>query len=225
MPSDKQLLEGFSAEAAASRAVDVVERRDVVSSGARREPPAALANRDGQLEVPPRLLTPDEVRDFAFYGCVLLEDAFAPAEVAQLARWADEVAALPQEDAAAEATFSFERDPEAMRRRLREAEAADATPAPTSALAADADAAPAPPSACPVPLRLCRVESFISQHAGLRTLAEQRLAPLAAQLLGEPRAFLFKEKLNIQHASGGGGYAPHFDGPSTRRQSRTAACT
>jgi len=131
----------------------------------------------------PRLaLTPDEVRDFAFYGCVLVEDFLDAGDLAALRRHADEVAALAP--GAGPATHHFER------------------------AGAGAGAGAGPGAA-----RLCRVESFAPQHAALAALAREALAPLAAQLLGE-RALLFKEKLNIKAARGGGGYAPHFDGPS-----------
>jgi hypothetical protein len=59
---------------------------------------------------------------------------------------------------------------------------------------------------------LCRVENYTPFHGGLSDLAHERLAPLCAQLLGQP-AVLFKEKLNIKPAMGKG-YAAHYDGPS-----------
>jgi ectoine hydroxylase-related dioxygenase (phytanoyl-CoA dioxygenase family) len=59
---------------------------------------------------------------------------------------------------------------------------------------------------------LCRVENFTPFHGGLDALARERLAPVCAQVLGQPVA-LFKEKLNIKPA-GGKGYAAHYDGPS-----------
>jgi ectoine hydroxylase-related dioxygenase (phytanoyl-CoA dioxygenase family) len=59
---------------------------------------------------------------------------------------------------------------------------------------------------------LCRVENYVPFHPGYRRLAEEVLAPLAAQLLGEA-AVLYKEKINLK-MPGGRGYAPHYDGPS-----------
>jgi hypothetical protein len=63
------------------------------------------------------------------------------------------------------------------------------------------------------PPALCRVENYTPFHGGLADLAHERLAPLCAQLLGEPSAALFKEKLNIKPPLGKG-YAAHYDGPS-----------
>jgi len=125
------------------------------------------------LAAPPRALTPDEEREFAFFGCVLLEDVISPAERAPLSAMADEVFAMRGDDV----SLAFERGE---------------------------GGAP----------RLCRVEGFVPRHAGFAELAAERLAPLAARLLGAREAFLFKEKLNIKRARGGGGYAAHFDGPS-----------
>jgi ectoine hydroxylase-related dioxygenase (phytanoyl-CoA dioxygenase family) len=133
--------------------------------------------------MPRAALTPSEIRDFAFYGCVLVEDFLDADELAALRRHADEVLALPP--GAGPATHHYER----------------------CGSGADGGGGGAESR------RLCRVESFAPQHAALAALAREALAPLAAQLLGE-RAFLFKEKLNIKAARGGGGYAPHFDGPS-----------
>lgn len=59
---------------------------------------------------------------------------------------------------------------------------------------------------------LCRVENYTPFHAGFRRVAEERLAPVIEQLLGEP-AVLYKEKINLK-MPGGKGYAPHYDGPS-----------
>lgn len=59
---------------------------------------------------------------------------------------------------------------------------------------------------------LCRVENFVPFHEGLGQLAAERIAPLVSQLFGE-EACLFKEKINFKGPLGGG-YAPHYDGPS-----------
>lgn len=60
---------------------------------------------------------------------------------------------------------------------------------------------------------LCRVENFVNFHAGLEKVARGRLMDAIGQLFGEP-ARLFKEKINYK-MPGGGGYYPHYDGPST----------
>jgi hypothetical protein len=120
-----------------------------------------------------RLLTADEIRDYYFSGCVLVEDVFDSDEISTLQDMTAEVLHMPSDKhvtQAYETTKGGEK-------------------------------------------RLCRVEGFIPRHVGFAALARERLAPLAAQLFGE-ECYLFKEKMNIKHAHGGGGYAAHFDGPS-----------
>jgi hypothetical protein len=126
-----------------------------------------------------RRLSPEEIRDFAYFGCVLIENGvFSPEETERLGTLADEVASIPPSEEG-RATHHYERNP-----------------------------------TCPNnTIRLCRVESFIPQHKEFTEIVENRLVPLVSQLFGE-RAMLFKEKLNFKHANGGGGYAPHYDGPS-----------
>jgi len=131
-----------------------------------------------------RQLTEDEVRYFKFYGCVLVEDAFLPQEVELLQKMTEEVLNMP--DSTAGVTLAFEK-----------------VPLPNH----DTD------SQTMYQQRVCRVEGFIPRHPGFAAISRDRLAPLAAQLLGED-CHLFKEKLNIKHGNGGGGYAAHFDGPS-----------
>lgn len=60
---------------------------------------------------------------------------------------------------------------------------------------------------------VCRIENFVNFHSGLKNLANGWLRDVVSQLMGE-EAVLLKEKLNFKGASGGGGYAPHCDGPS-----------
>lgn len=141
---------------------------------------SARSNKDGALllMVGDRRLSPEEIRDFAYYGCVLIENGvFNDGEIADLSRLSDEVASIPPSEEGS-ATHHYERDP-------------------TS----------------PDAIRLCRVESFIPQHTEFSEIVTRRIVPLVSQLFGE-RAMLFKEKLNFKHANGGGGYAPHYDGPS-----------
>lgn len=125
-----------------------------------------------------RQLTQDEIRDYFYYGCVLIENGiFSKDEIDSLDVLSNEVASIsPSTEGSA--THHYERDP-----------------------------------TTPNSIRLCRVESFVPQHDGFTEIANERLAPLVSQLFGE-KAYLFKEKLNFKHANGGGGYAPHYDGPS-----------
>jgi hypothetical protein len=57
-------------------------------------------------------------------------------------------------------------------------------------------------------VQLCRVENFVSSHAGWTVIAEL-CRDIISQLLGE-EAILFKDKLNFK-GPGGGGFAPHQD--------------
>jgi len=135
-----------------------------------------------------RCLTEDEIRNFKFYGCVLVEDSFLPQEVKLLQTMAEEVLDMRSGSGV---TQAFEQVP----------------------MNTEDHTVMSSGSEKVYQQRLCRVEGFIPRHTGFTAIARDRLAPLAAQLLGE-ECHLFKEKLNIKHANGGVGYAAHFDGPS-----------
>ena len=60
---------------------------------------------------------------------------------------------------------------------------------------------------------LCRTESFVPLHEGLRRLLTSGpMLATASALLGQP-AVLYKEKINYK-LPGGAGYAPHQDAPA-----------
>jgi hypothetical protein len=159
----------------------------------------------------PATLSPSQVRAFFHYGCVLVENLFTPEECADISSWGDEVEAWqehPGADAGTGYTLHHERLPSSGQKVL------------------------------------CRVENFVPFHSGFRALVEEKLAPLVGPLFGfnedgspveggsggdclgeadtssgvttttTTTAVLFKEKLNYKRENGGGGYAPHYDGPS-----------
>jgi len=131
-------------------------------------------------------LTEEQLAAYARDGCLLLRGFLTAEEARDVRRWVNDLATWCPPTPAQQlsgAHYTFHY------------EALHAAPG--------AGAAPA----------LCRVENYTPFHGGLADLAHERLAPLCAQLLGEPSAALFKEKLNIK-PPGGKGYAAHYDGPS-----------
>lgn len=140
-----------------------------------------------------RVLTSDEKRAYNFYGCVLIEDLFDPSEINLLSCMADEVLDMRGSGI----TCAFEPDSTA------------------NVDIEEGDDVHMQQETQPTQRRqrLCRVEGFVPRHKGFTSVVKDRLAPLVAQLLGE-ECCLFKEKMNIKHPRGGGGYAAHFDGPS-----------
>ena len=149
-----------------------------------------------------RLLTAEERRLFTFYGCVLIEDAFLPVEVPFLQAMAEEVLQLPPGSGV---TQAFEQVPAGKESGISTSHVAQGNNNNNNNNNSK--------DATTKMQQLCRVEGFVPRHTGFAALARDRLAPLAAQLLGE-ECHLFKEKMNIKHPNGGGGYAAHFDGPS-----------
>ncbi|HKA91475.1 MAG TPA: phytanoyl-CoA dioxygenase family protein [Haliangiales bacterium] len=61
--------------------------------------------------------------------------------------------------------------------------------------------------------QICRIENFVPFHAGFRELlCGAGMMAILERLMGEPAA-LFKEKINLKLA-GGGGFAAHQDAPA-----------
>ena len=60
---------------------------------------------------------------------------------------------------------------------------------------------------------LCRIEHFVTFHDDFYHVANGWLKRIVGELMRE-EVCLLKEKLNYKGPGGGGGYAPHCDGPS-----------
>jgi hypothetical protein len=168
-------------------------------------------------------LSPEEIKLYETNGCLLVRNVFTPDELQRLQTYANEIQNWPRKDILNEPN-AYTRHSETILITVP----ASSTPVDgtlihttgSSTLPNDANDSPlnspsssASSSSAVVRQRvICRVENFIPYHDSLAELVQTKVQPLVSQLFQE-EAVLYKEKINYK-LPGGGGYAPHYDGPS-----------